>query len=79
MNIGINVVQHSTIMDERKQDLMTGEYLSLLSHRILSYGGHKVAPLLRKNITAETTQRNIAYFWNNIEIQRLNSKGLHKH
>lgn len=31
MNIEINVVQHSTIMNKRKQDLMNGKCLSLLS------------------------------------------------
>lgn len=31
MNIEINVVQHSTIMNKRKQDLMNGKCLSLLT------------------------------------------------
>lgn len=83
MNIEINVVQHSTIMNKRKQDLMNGKCLSLLSLlqlNSLPVYGQEVASLLHKNIIAGATQiRKSCIFLNNIEIQRLNSKCLYKH
>ena len=65
MNIGINVVQHSTIMDKRKQDLMTGKMslVTLITSIEISPTVDRKLPLYFVRISQQKLLREILHIF----------------